>query len=607
VFLRERLAGRPCLLVLDNLEQLVEGGGAERIGALLADLPELSILATSRRLLGLPGERGFPVPPLPTPDGPAAEAPERLSLFESVALFVDRAQAVKPHFQVTNQNAPAVAQLCQKLEGIPLAIELAAARSQVMSPGQMLEQLSRRFDLLVTRQRGIAERHRSLHAAVDWSYNLLAPGLQRFFCRLSVFRGRFRAGDAEAVCEEPLALDHLAQLVECSMVRAETIDEGIYFGLLETFREFGSDHLLPAERVVWEGRFIRRFASLKYHWAMRPSFRSALQMARETEDVDSHLRLAANLWHFYWSWSLLDEGVRALQEALGRPEGAVLYEARAMALGALYSSTLIQGNVGDARAVLGQIRSLWQDAGDLERAEQTLDRLCSVRLAEGDYDEAERLLRRLGSRGPEGAWVGTLSNDRHDWGRLEWHRGDFAAARHHFEESLRTGEFFGINHQWLARVALAEGDAQTAYTIVAEYYRGHAHWPQRAAEALEVMGLAAARLGRHEEAEAHLRESLRLFFEIGMRAGFLNALTALAEASSRAGRASRAVQLYGAAESLRETLGRRRPPWCQAEVDADLSAQRTALGEAAFEAIWSAGRAMDWEAAVAFARGEGRD
>src|SRR5262249_47193611 len=152
-------------------------GGAELVQALLAVLPGLSILATSRRLLGLPGERGFPVPPLAIPNG--SDAPERLSLFESVALFVNRAQAVKPDFQVTNANAPAVAELCGRLEGIPLAIELAAARALVMTPAQMLEQLSDRFNLLVTRQRGIHERHRSLQASVEWSYRLLSPELQR--------------------------------------------------------------------------------------------------------------------------------------------------------------------------------------------------------------------------------------------------------------------------------------------------------------------------------------------------------------------------------------------------------------------------------------------
>src|SRR5207244_3504492 len=221
---------QPSLLVLDNFEHLVEEG-ASVVQALLERLPSLKCLVTSRQLLGLSGEREFAVPPLQTPAGaPAAGRPhappapfalEQLSLYESVQLFIDRAQIVKPDFQVTNRNAAAVAELCNRLEGIPLALELAAARAQVLTPGQMLYQLAHRFEFLVSRKRDGAKRHQTLHAAMDWSYRLLTPELQRFFARLSVFRGGWTLEAAEAVCEEPLALDYLAQLRECSLVLAE--------------------------------------------------------------------------------------------------------------------------------------------------------------------------------------------------------------------------------------------------------------------------------------------------------------------------------------------------------------------------------------------------
>src|SRR5205823_4922357 len=163
-------------------EHLVEGG-AQVVHMLLARVPSLTLLVTSRQLLGLSAEREFALSPLPTPAG--WESPEQLSRYESVQLFVDRAQQVMPYFQIGNANADAVASLVGGLEGIPLAIELAAARVQVLTPAQMLSQFSHRFDFLASRKRDVAERQRTLRGALDWSYRLLAPELQRFFSRLS--------------------------------------------------------------------------------------------------------------------------------------------------------------------------------------------------------------------------------------------------------------------------------------------------------------------------------------------------------------------------------------------------------------------------------------
>jgi predicted ATPase len=237
----EALTKQPSLLVLDNFEHLVEGGTAT-VQALLSGVPNLTVLVTSRQLLGLSGEREFALKPLPTPGG--ADTPERLSAFDSVRLFIDRAQASRPDFQITNANAPAVAELCDRLEGIPLALELAAARAQVLTPTQMLAQLAHRFDFLSSRKRDVTDRQRTLKGAIDWSYRLLAPELQRFFARLSVFRGGWTVEAAEAVCEEPLALDYLAQLRECSLLLTE--EEGgqeICFRLMDSLRDYARERL----------------------------------------------------------------------------------------------------------------------------------------------------------------------------------------------------------------------------------------------------------------------------------------------------------------------------------------------------------------------------
>ncbi len=290
----EALGRQPALLVLDNFEQLV-GDGARIVRDLLERAPTLRCIVTSRQRLDISGEREFQVLPLPRPEGGngARWAPERLTLFESVQLFIDRAQTVKPDFQVTNANAPYVAELCERLEGIPLAIELAAARAQVLTPAQMLQQLARRYDFLVSRKRDAPERQRTLRSAVDWSYQLLSPELQRFWTRLSVFRGGWTLEAAEAVCgasgvmervpakraasggagargaaggnperpesntptlhhsttpSAPDALDQLAQLRECSLVQTEETEEAVRFRMLETLREYAAEQLRPEER-----------------------------------------------------------------------------------------------------------------------------------------------------------------------------------------------------------------------------------------------------------------------------------------------------------------------------------------------------------------------
>jgi predicted ATPase/DNA-binding SARP family transcriptional activator/class 3 adenylate cyclase len=199
-------ARQPVLLVLDNLEHLLEGGTAV-VQTLLGRVGTLTLLATSRQQLDLPGERLFPVLPLPVPVDP-----NTLVSNPSVQLFLDRAQAVRVDFQVTKTNAAAIAELCRKLEGLPLAIELAAARVGVLTSAQMLARIEPRFELLVSRGRAADPRHRSLRAALDWSYQLLEPELQRFFRRLSVFRGGWTLAAAEAVCQAPRALEYLEQL-----------------------------------------------------------------------------------------------------------------------------------------------------------------------------------------------------------------------------------------------------------------------------------------------------------------------------------------------------------------------------------------------------------
>lgn len=298
----EALNRQPSLLILDNMEQLAATGGANVVQMLISRVPTLKALVTSRQLLSLSAERQFALTPLPVPNGD--ESLERLSVFESVQLFIDRAQMIKPDFRVTNQNAASVAELVSCLEGIPLAIELAAARAQSLTPAQLLVQLEERFRFLVSHKHDVSERHRTLHAAMDWSYRLLSPELQRFFCRLSVFRGGWTTDAAEDICEEPLALDYLVQLQESSLAWADDKGTELSFRMLETMREFGEQQL-SIEAVILLRRqhldyFLRLSEQNQYAFLQDPdNFRCALEWSKTGGDAQAGLRMAARFGGTY--------------------------------------------------------------------------------------------------------------------------------------------------------------------------------------------------------------------------------------------------------------------------------------------------------------------
>src|SRR5579884_1536244 len=252
------LSAQPSLLILDNFEQIAETGAAT-VREMLARVSSLTCLVTSRLPLGLSGEQEMALAPLPSPDD--RETPDRLISWASVALFVDRAQAYRPDFQVTRGNASAVAALCSRLEGIPLAIELAAAWIQILTPAQMLERLSRRFEILVSRRKDMEDRHRTLRAAIEWSYQMLSPPLQTLFARLSLFRGGWTAEAADAIFDLPLSIDDwksgaglienhpstiendMLQLRERSLIVAEDTDGVMRFRMLESLRQFADEML----------------------------------------------------------------------------------------------------------------------------------------------------------------------------------------------------------------------------------------------------------------------------------------------------------------------------------------------------------------------------
>jgi predicted ATPase/DNA-binding SARP family transcriptional activator len=587
----QALSRQPSLLVLDNLEQIVdaEQRAAGTVRALLERVPGLRCLATSRRTLGLTGEREFPVGPLPAPRGP--ETPAELVLFDSVRLFVDRARAVRPDFQVTAGNAAAVAELCARLEGIPLALELAAVRCQVLTPAQILGRLGNRLDSLVDRRRQPETRHQTLRAAIDWSFRLLDPALQRFFARLSVFREGWSLEAAEAVCEdageaamEPL--DPLMQLRECSLILTTedpaADDGGLRFRMLETLREYAAEALPLDDRPTVERRhasFYLEFAeeaaaqmlsarqgpALSRLEGDHENLKAALQWAVRTGDAGTALRMAAALWKYWQIRGYLREGRELLETVLKSAAGAehpkaaeVIFAAGALAVD--------QGAYPEARACFEESIRRSEGAGATGLTGRARQALGMIAFEQGDYAEATRLAeealgfcRSAGDRWGAASALNTL-------GVIACERGEYHQATTLHTEALalrrEVGEPGGIasslnNLGIIARRRREYEQARALHEECLAIRREHQN--QRGiASSLSNLGLIAADQGELDRARALYEESLAIRRRLGDQWGVGVSLVTLGLVACEQGDLELSERLLQESLSIRTGLGDRR-------------------------------------------------
>jgi non-specific serine/threonine protein kinase len=698
------LSRQPALLLLDNFEHLV-AAGAPLIRTLLEGVETLVVLVTSRRRLDLEGERELPVAPLPVPDeagthevgdgrrvwagtGAAGDGsdngglarpytphltPYTLLQLPSVALFVDRAQAARPDFQLTAGNRAAVAEICRRLEGLPLALELAAGRAGVLTPQQMLARLERRFELLVSRKRDASGHHHSLWAALDWSYELLSPELQRFFARLSVFRGGFTLEAAEAVCGSKIqnTLDALEQLRECSLALVEEGGAEVRYRLLETLREYGAEQLAPQERAEVAARHAAYFSglgrqaqqgpagSLKRSWLPRleiehDNLRAALDWHGESGQVQAGLELGAALRRFWARQGCLAEGRGRLEALLQLPGAEARTAVRAEALFAAGVLADAQGDLQSARRLMEESLGIWRELGDRRGIAAALKELSMALATQGDQswrrlaEESLAIWRELGERQEVAMLLTNLGSEAGA-------HGDYDAARASLEESLRICRELGDNGarafplETLGWIAGRQGDYETARSLLEESVRiwrasGYRRWIARA---LSHLGVVARGQGRLDEAQALLQESLEIGRELGDWASMAQALGQLGQLARDRGdlpEASlllqqaltlhreqqnrrdsadcleglaavacaqrvpeRAARLLGAARALRDAIGLAIAPSEQPHYVALLADVCRALGDAAFTAMWEAGRALTWEQATAAALGDGAE
>ncbi|MCX6378955.1 MAG: BTAD domain-containing putative transcriptional regulator [Armatimonadetes bacterium] len=584
----EALNRQPSLLILDNMEQLVAMGGAEVVQTLISRVPTLKALVTSRQLLSLSAEREFALSPLPIPNG--GESPEHLSVFESVQLFLDRAQIVKPDFRVTNHNAASVAELVSRLEGIPLAIELAAARVQVLTPLQMLVQLEERFRFLVSHKRDVTERHRTLHAAMDWSYRLLAPELQRFFCRLSVFRGGWTVKAAEQVCEEPLALDYLALLRECSLVLSDATEAAVRFHFLEMVREFAWDQMRSFERTSAQVRSTYFYLHVVEEtapnlagpfptpWlvsleAEQDNLRAALYLcttAIEAQELETGLRFAKGLLRFWEMRGYVFEGCRWAEAALAHPLAQEPTALRAEVLTSAGGLLTDRGEYARAGLLLQESLSIQRQCGDEDGVAAALNNLALLAYDLDDFDQAEALLEesmviRFARNDKPGIACGMMN-----LARAVCYRKDYAKARELLEGSillyreLENARGIALAMGNLGSVAREEGDWATALSWDKECLRMHSQ-----------SGNITGQIGKLEE---------------------IASLGCL-----QMEQLEHAARLFGAARQMRDATGFAAPAYVEANFKRDAEILRDTLGETSFHAFLVEGRTMVWEQAVASA------
>jgi predicted ATPase/DNA-binding XRE family transcriptional regulator len=594
------LTERRLLLVLDNCEHLLAAMSV--VGALLASCPGLAVLTTSRTRLRLRGEREQPVEPLPVPQASEAGLTPLATLARvaAVQLFVERARATAPAFTITDENAAAVVGICRRLEGLPLALELAAARAKVLAPATLLTRLEQRLPLLSGGPRDAPDRQQTMRNAIAWSHDLLTPDMQALFRRLAVFAGGFTleaaaavaAGRADTTTAEEEVLEGLAILLDHSLLRLmEPPQRGATtearFAMLETVREFAMERLAASD----EEETIRRVHAA-YHLALaelaqdrihgpdgpatldrleteHDNLRAALAWAADRGETETALRLVNACWRFWWMHSHLDQGRLWLDRALTLSVEAAGSVLRPLTLVAASYFARIQGDFARAIATGEEALAAAGVVGDPHAEAAASYALGLVALDRGDLEVARgyqqaalTIEREIGNRHGVAMQLSCL-------GDVAAARGDLAEARSHGEEALAIwrdrGDAWGVS--WgliqLGTVARAEGDEVRAIALY--------------------------------------RQSLVSNAQLGDKDIIARAASRLADIACHRGQFVLAARLYGVVTALREAIGAPLAPAERARYQQAVAAARAGLDEAAFSHAWEAGRAMATEHAFAAA------
>jgi predicted ATPase/serine/threonine protein kinase len=617
---------QPMLLLLDNFEHVVSA--APVIAQLLTAAPKLKVLVTSQSPLHVYGEHEFPVPPLALPNPKSIPPLDVLSRLPAVALFVERARAVKHEFSLSKENAVAVAAICARLDGLPLAIELAAARIKLLSPSAMLARLESRLNLLTGGARDLPGRQQTLRGTVDWSYGLLNPAEQKLFRRLSVFTASCTLEGVEAVCDTQGdlgvdVLDGMASMVDKSLAQQmEQADAETRFVMLSTLREYALERLAESEDESPTRRAHAAYylvlaeeggedSSAPQKWLDRfelehDNFRTALDYLIKTGDADWGLRLGAALFRFWETREHLAEGRDAIARLLALPgaakrtklrarllfsaavlagvqgdydSGKQLFEESldtyvelndnrgiAVALNALAVNARDRGDLAVASVLFERSLAIWKDLGDPADIARALSNLANVMKLQHEYPRASSLYGESLAMFRKAGDDAGVAWTLSSQGDVAREKGDLIATRSYCEESLTA--FRQLRDGW--------GIASTLSDLAS------LSWEE----------------GNNNEARRLYGESIRMFQELDHKRGIARVLESLAAGAAAQSNAEQALHLAGAAAALRQRVG---APLTSAEkprLEKALEFARRTLGNAAGVTAWMEGWTMPVEKAV---------
>ena len=606
----------PFLLVLDNFEHVLPAAAA--VAEILAACPALKILVTSRASVRIYGEQEFPVRPL--------------ELNSALELFVQRATAVRPSFALTAANTAAIRGICSRLDGLPLAIELAAARTKVLSPSAILERLQSRLQLLTGGALDLPARQQTLRNTIDWSHDLLNEVEQKLFRRLAVFAGGCTLEAAEAVCNTRRDLgidpfDGLSSLVDKNLIqRSERAESEPRFTMLETIREYalerlrdageepasrqahaayclvfaeeGNPELNPAERARWLAR-----CDLEID-----NFRSALDWLIESQDLGWGLRLSLALFRFWDMREHLIEG-RARLESVLRVANAGYSRERARIAQFLGAFATAQGDFAAAGRFLEQSLALYEKLDDQWGIATALNAQGVSERDRGDYAAAQDSFERSLARWRTLPDRLAIARCLHNLANALKVRGDYTRAQTALREATDifreagdpSGAAWAMNQQ--GDIARAQGDLAVARDFyqraLAAFREAGDRWGS--ARSLADLGYSCCEQGEYAAAHAAYQEALQIFAGLGHRRGIARALEGFACLAVTRGQAARALQLAAAATLLRHQVSAPLPQAEQSKIDQSLSAARAALSEPEGNDAWTAGSAMSLEQAIQYA------
>jgi len=641
----DTLSAHPGLLVIDNCEHLILAC-AQVAESLLKKCPDLKILATSREGLGITGEVSWTVPSLSLPDQKpwtnpvsAREAMQSYQESESVQLFVTRADAISPGFELTPETGSWVAEICRRLDGMPLAIELAAARVRTISVQQIAQRLDDRFHLLTSGSRTAPLRHQTLAATLDWSYALLSDLEQKVLQGLSIFAGGGTLDAIESVCvsrhvEPAEVLDTLSRLVDKSVVTVDRPERGeTRYHLLETIRQYarekladagGTDeskdrhldyflkwsenaepHLTSPEQVEWLDRYE----------AEHDNLRAALEWCNANPGKALlGLRLAAACGRFWRLHGYISEGRRHLSAALSEQSAQDRTITRARALTLLANHAYLQSDYPAMRPIAEEALSVWRELGEEGKAgaAYTLDLLGELATEEGDYDSAPVFFQEALEIYKEINNLRGIGQMHMQFGWAAMRTGDYSKAQSHLEEfhnlAKQVGDKSGLAYAFsgLGEVAVRQGQFERAVSLleqglVLNRERGD-KWGT--GTLLGSLGWVALRQHDFKKMREILGESLSVRMEISDKGGIAWCLEKLAEAKKDQAQFEEAAKIFGQAEALRAPIGSVIDPADRADYSRIISGLQSALGMDAFAALWAEGAAMPIDGVIELALSE---